>query len=220
MTHIRASISAFARHRRGLAAAALVSLALTGCGSELKGSGPRGEPVGGVASKARPTQPSPEQEAFAAMLDRYAQACPPSDGVPPAPPGKSTSPEPERSLAPGETPPTDPIEPGPLTGPAAELDRHDWCTSVHHEQRIIEALQKVVEPTPAKVRKTLNSLGYIDERIHGLKQDGKTTRFHLDLRENGGQLCEAGLAAGETTEVTPCVAPATGPFTVKTEERP
>ncbi|MFJ8464536.1 hypothetical protein [Streptomyces swartbergensis] len=100
------------------------------------------------------------------------------------------------------------------------MDRHDWCTSVHHEQRIIEALQKVVEPTPAKVRKTLNSLGYIDERIHGLKQDGKTTRFYLDLREKGGKLCEAGRAAGATTDVTPCIAPATGPFTVKTEEQP
>lgn len=220
MTHIRASISAFARPRRGLAAAALASLALTGCGSELKGGGPQGEPAGSVASKARPTQPSPEQEAFAAMLDMYAQMCPPSDGVPPAPPGKSTGPEPVRSLAPGETPPTDPIEPGPPTGPAAELDRHDWCTSVHHEQRIIEALQKVAEPTPAKVRKTLNGLGYIDERIHGLKQDGKTTRFYLDLRENGGRLCEAGRAAGETTDVTPCVAHATGPFAVKTEEQP
>ncbi|MFH9008543.1 hypothetical protein ACH4E5_35550 [Streptomyces afghaniensis] len=100
------------------------------------------------------------------------------------------------------------------------MDRHDGCTSVQHEQRIIEALQMVVDPTPAKVRKTLNSLGYIDERIHGLKQDGKTTRFYLDLRENGGRLCEAGLAAGETTDVTPCVAPATGPFTVQTEEQP
>ncbi|GGT94274.1 hypothetical protein ACH4HG_38840 [Streptomyces coeruleorubidus] len=220
MTHIRASISAFARPRRALAAAALASLALTGCGSEVKGSGPQGGPVGSVASKARPTQPSPEQEAFAAMLEMYAQMCPPSDGVPPAPPGKSAGPEPVRSLAPGETPPTDPIEPGPPTGPAAELDRHDGCTSVHHEQRIIEALQKVAEPTPAKVRKTLNGLGYIDERIHGLKQDGKTTRFYLDLRENGGRLCEAGRAAGETTDVTACVAHATGPFTVKTEEQP
>ncbi|MCX4770357.1 hypothetical protein [Streptomyces sp. NBC_01285] len=100
------------------------------------------------------------------------------------------------------------------------MNARDWCASGHHEQRIIEALQKVAEPTPAKVRKTLNGLGYIDERIHGLKQDGKTTRFYLDLRENGGQLCEAGLAAGEVSDVNKCVVPASGPFAVKTEEQP
>ncbi|MFI6862226.1 hypothetical protein ACIBKZ_20380 [Streptomyces sp. NPDC050421] len=92
--------------------------------------------------------------------------------------------------------------------------------SARHQEHIAQALLKVAEPTPAKVRRTLNSLGYPDERIHGLKQDGKSTRFHLDLRENGGKLCEAGLAAGETTEVYTCAALAAGPFTVKTEEQP
>ncbi|MCX5317738.1 hypothetical protein [Streptomyces sp. NBC_00154] len=221
MTHIHASISAFARHRRGLATAALaaLALALTSCGSEPSGGGPRSDPARNIASKERPAQPSPEQ-AFAAMLDMYAKECPAANGVPPTPPGKPSSPEPARSLAPGETPPDEPIEPGPLTGPAAELDRHEWCTSVHHEQRIIEALQKVADPTPATVRKTLNRLGYIDEHIHGLKQDGKTTRFHLDLRENGSRLCETGVAAGETTDVNPCVARATGAFTITTEAQP
>ncbi len=76
------------------------------------------------------------------------------------------------------------------------MDDRDWCVSAHHEQRVIAALQKVADPTPAKVRKTLNGLGYTDERIHHLKQDGKKTRFHLDLREDGGRLCESGLAAG------------------------
>ncbi|MGW0565021.1 hypothetical protein ACWDZ4_31625 [Streptomyces sp. NPDC003016] len=167
-----------------------------------------------------PTQPSPEQKAFSAMLTTYAQTCPPPGGRPLAPSGEPTAPEPVLNLAPGETPPTGPIEPAPPTGPETELNRRDWCASVHHEQRIIEALQKVAEPTPAKVRKTLNDFGYIDEHIHGLKQDGNTTRFYLDLRESGGRLCEAGLAAGETTDVTPCVAPATGPFTVTSEKRP
>ncbi|MFF7563808.1 hypothetical protein ACFZB4_28005 [Streptomyces pseudovenezuelae] len=95
------------------------------------------------------------------------------------------------------------------------MSERDRCASVQHEQRIIEALQAVSAPTPAKVRKTLNNLGYIDERIHDLKQDGKVTRFHLDLRENGGRLCEEGLAAGEATDVTACAAPATGAFTVQ-----
>ncbi|MFD9395449.1 hypothetical protein ACFWBB_33370 [Streptomyces sp. NPDC060000] len=94
------------------------------------------------------------------------------------------------------------------------MSDRDRCASVQHEQRIIEALRVVSEPTPTKVRKALNNLGYIDERIHGLKQDGKVTRFYLDLREKGGQLCEEGLAAGEATDVTACTAPATGAFTV------
>jgi hypothetical protein len=92
------------------------------------------------------------------------------------------------------------------------LNDRDWCASVQHEQRIVEALQAVPEPTPAKVRKTLNDLGYIDERIHGLEQVGRTTRFRLDLREKGGRLCENGSAAGEETDISPCVAPAAGPF--------
>ncbi|WP_299541716.1 hypothetical protein [uncultured Streptomyces sp.] len=172
-------------------------------------------------SAATPAPCSPEQAAFAALLATYARDCPPADGTPLVPAGeKPTGPVPTLSLAPGETPPADPIEPGPVTGPAAELSARDWCTGGHHEQRTIEALLKVPDPTPAKVRETLNRLGYTDNHIHGLKQDGATTRFHLDLRENGGQLCLTGAAAGETTDATLCVAPATGPFTVITEEQP
>ncbi len=133
--------------------------------------------------------------------------------------GKPDTAEPE-TIAPGETPPADPIEPAFPTGPEAELDDRDWCVSAHHEQRVIAALQKVADPTPAKVRKTLNGLGYTDERIHHLKQDGKKTRFHLDLREDGGRLCESGLAAGAVSDVVPCVAVAEGPFEVTSEVRP
>lgn len=221
MTYLRASISALTHHRHGLATAALAALVLTGCGSELSGGDLQGEQGRSVVSETSPTRPSPEQAAFAAMLNTFAQACPPTEGTAPRPTYKKPAgPEGTQSLAPGESPPADPIEPGAATGPAAELNARDWCASGHHEQRIIEALQKVAEPTPAKVRKTLNGLGYIDERIHGLKQDGKTTRFYLDLRENGGQLCEVGLAAGEVSDVNKCVVPASGPFAVKTEEQP
>ncbi|MGW6636811.1 hypothetical protein [Streptomyces cyaneofuscatus] len=73
---------------------------------------------------------------------------------------------------------------------------------------------------PPLVRATLNSLGYTDERIHHLQHDGRNTRFHLDLREDGGRLCESGLAAGAVSDVVPCVAVAEGPFTIRTEERP
>ncbi|AXG78211.1 hypothetical protein [Streptomyces paludis] len=225
MTRIRASISAFTHPRRALAVAALTALTITGCGSdELGGS----EPGRRVDSKVNATSSPSEQVAFAAMLDRLAQPCSwtdgtasgPTDKMPTGPTGP-TGPEGEQSLAPGETPPTDPIEPGAPTEPAVQLNDRDQCASLQHEQRIIQALQKVSEPTPAKVRVTLNGLGYIDERIHGLKQDGKATRFYLDLREKGGRLCEAGLATGRESDVAVCTAPATGPFAVETtEEQP
>ncbi|MFF2995957.1 hypothetical protein ACFVTC_15490 [Streptomyces sp. NPDC057950] len=216
MTCIRAFVSAFAPPRRSLAAAvALASLVLTGCGSDKPGAtGSRGEPGGGTGSRSSAPQSSPEQAAFAAMLDKVAQPCSSTVGAASGPTDeKPTGPEGKPSLAPGETPPTAPVEPGAPAEPAAGLSPRDACASVQHEQRIIQSLQAVSQPTPAKV---LNTLGYLDERIHGLEQDGKATRFHLDLREKGGQLREAGHAAGEQTDMTACTAPATGPFTVTT----
>ncbi|MFF7473667.1 hypothetical protein [Streptomyces sp. NPDC008092] len=205
MTPIAAPIAAFAHPRRPLAAVALTALALTGCGN----TGSSGSSGGGSATRS-----ASEQAAFAVMLDKVAQPCTSATRSASGPAGEEpTGPEGEQSLAPGGTPPDEPIEPGAPT--EAQLSDRDWCASVQHEQRIIRALQAVSEPTPAKVRKSLNGLGYIDERIHGLRQEGKVTRFHLDLREKGGRLCEAGAAAGEQTDVTPCVAPATGSFAVK-----
>ncbi|MEU9455711.1 hypothetical protein [Streptomyces sp. NPDC048277] len=202
MTPIAAPISAFARPRRTLAAAALAALALAGCGNN------------GSSDSGSAAQSAPEQAAFAAMLDKVAQPCSSTVESASGPTDKEpTGPEGKQSLAPGETPPTDPIEPAAPTG--AQLSDRDRCASVQHEQRIIQALQAVSKPTPAKVRKSLNGLGHVDERIHGLEQDGKVTRFYLDLREKGGRLCEAGTAAGGETDVTPCAAPATGSFAVK-----
>jgi hypothetical protein len=217
MTPITAPTSAFAYPRRALTAAALAALAITGCGSDgLSGSGTQGEPGRGADTKVSATPSTPEQAAFAAMLDKVAQPCSSTVEVPSGPTDKKpTGPVGQPSLAPGETPPAEPIEPGAPTEDDAQLSDRDRCASVQHEQRIIQALQAVSEPTPAKVRKSLNGLGYIDERIHGLKQDGKTTRFYLDLREEGGRLCEAGVAAGEETDVTACTAPAAGSFAVK-----
>ncbi|MEU4093158.1 hypothetical protein [Streptomyces sp. NPDC026673] len=222
MTRIRPSISTFAHPRRGLAAAALAALALTGCGGDrLSGGGTQGESGSGPDPKVSATQPSSEQAAFASMLDELAQVCSWTDADPSGPTTKMpTGPVGEESLAPGETPPTDPIVPAAPTELQTKLNERDRCASVQHEQRIIQALQTVSEPTPAKVRKVLNGLGYIDERIHGLKQDGKATRFYLDLREKGGRLCEAGLAAGEETDVAVCMVPAAGSFAVaKAEEQ-
>jgi hypothetical protein len=223
MTEARSYIGVFARPRRTIAAAALAALAalaLTGCGSAELSSGKPGE---GAASEPSATPSTPEQMAFTAMLDKLARSCTspagwpahgPTDKKPTGSPGK-------QSLAPGESPPTDPIEPGAPTEAAAQLNDRDHCASTQHEQRIIQALATVSKPTPAKVRNTLNALGYIDEHIHGLKQAGNTTRFYLDLRGKGGRLCEAGVAAGVNTDVTVCAARATGSFTVqRTDENP
>ncbi|MEU4083327.1 hypothetical protein [Streptomyces aureus] len=234
MTRRPASDSALLSTGRVLVTALLTALALSGCGSdEPSGAGSQGGPPADAGTRTS-TSPSAEQAAFAAMLAEVAAQCPSTGAAPSAPDTGNASaprrtrpttgpdgeqslpagPGGERSLPAGETPPTDAIEPGAPTGPDTELNDRDWCASVQHEQRIIQALQAVPEPTPAKVRTTLNGLGYIDERIHGLRQDGEVTRFHLDLRESGGRLCETGLAAGEQTDVTACMAPAAGAFIV------
>ncbi|WDT91733.1 hypothetical protein H0E86_12025 [Streptomyces sp. SCSIO-PteL053] len=221
MTQILGPISKFTPGRCLLAAAAITvatALALTACGTQ-ENDGVRQTASAGSSTASQ--QPSPEQGATQALFDRFEKACP-EPGVNSRRPTGARKPdtaEPE-TIAPGETPPADPIEPAFPTGPEAELDDRDWCVSAHHEQRVIAALQKVADPTPAKVRKTLNGLGYTDERIHYLKQDGKKTRFHLDLREGGGRLCESGLAAGAVSDVLPCVAVAEGPFEVTSEVRP
>ncbi|MFI5479282.1 hypothetical protein ACIBAB_09180 [Streptomyces rubiginosohelvolus] len=218
MTDIRGPISMFAPGRRALAAAALAALVLTGCGTEQSEGGRQ---RGTVGSSTVSQQPTTEQAAAQALFDRFEKACP-EPGVNSRRPTGASKPDPEeqKTIAPGEMPPADPIEPAYPTGPEAELDDRDWCVSAHHEQRIIAALQMLADPTPAKVRTTLNGLGYTDERIHHLKQDGKKTRFHLDLREDGGRLCASGLAAGAVSDVVPCVAAAEGPFKVTSEARP
>ncbi|MCT9008044.1 hypothetical protein [Streptomyces rhizosphaerihabitans] len=217
------AVSADHRMRRrrssvaGFRVAALAAPALSGCGSdEPSGDGPQGGPPKNAGSKVSAASSSAEQAAFAAMLAKVAQPCSSTDGAASGPTGKNasgptgkkpTGPDGEQSLPSGEPPPTDPIGPGAPTGPEAELNDRDRCAGVQHEQRIVQALQAVSEPTPAKVRKALDSLGYIDERIHGLKQDSEATRFHLDLRESGGRLREAGLAADEAADMTLCTAP-------------
>ncbi|MDX3546127.1 hypothetical protein ACSCB1_40955 [Streptomyces europaeiscabiei] len=199
------------------ALAAFAALALAACGTEKADvGGPQSSPAG--AAGARP------DAAFTEMLSEIARQCPPSGPAQAPPSGPAEAPPtglPEslpsgsaESLPPGETPPSDAIEPiVPTAGPEVELNARDWCAGNHHELRITQALWDLADPTPTKVRTVLNDLGYIDERIHDLKQSGTTTRFSLDLRDQGGRLCLDGSVAGEETVVEKCVAPATGPFT-------
>ncbi|MEU2620572.1 hypothetical protein ABZ642_20975 [Streptomyces sp. NPDC007157] len=197
----------FARSSRGprrtLATTALAALALGACGTAKTNAGAeQTKPADAVGGRP--------DAAFTAMLDKIAQSCPPS-APPEAPPTGPAQTLPSDGV---KTPPSDAIEPiAPTAGPEVELNARDWCASSLHEQRITQALLDLVEPTPTKVRAILNDLGYVDERIHDLKQSGATTRFFLDLRDKGGRLCLEGSAAGEMTVVDTCVAPATGPFT-------
>ncbi|MGW1540164.1 hypothetical protein ACWCPM_07870 [Streptomyces sp. NPDC002309] len=206
MRRIPASTSMFARSSRrpqlALAITALAVLALGACGSE-------NATTGGAQSVRAETVRSQQPDPTLADIQEYIeQTCPP----PGAPPVAQPSSPPE--APPGVEPPVDTVAPiAPTAGPEVELNGRDWCASHHHEQRIAQALWDLVDPTPAKVRTILNDLGYVDEGIHDLRQAGATTRFFLDLREKGGQLCLEGSAAGEETVVDKCVAPATGPFT-------
>nr|WP_229841704.1 hypothetical protein [Streptomyces brasiliensis] len=205
MTRIPAPTSTVAhsprRPRPALAVTALVILSLTACGTgKTSAAGSHSKPAEAVGAQyAEPSAGSDQQMAFTAMLNKVAQSCP--SGAPSA------------KTLPTDDPATEALEaPRAPTGPEAELDARDWCASTLHEERIAQALWYLEDPTPAKVRKILNSLGYIDERIHDLKQSGAATRFFLDLRVKGGRLCVEGSAAGEETIVDACVAPENGPF--------
>ncbi|MFG2806602.1 hypothetical protein [Streptomyces massasporeus] len=185
-----------------LVTAVVATVGLAACGTESAGTDAGvTSPAGGV--KDRPGT------AFSKMLDEVAETCP-ADGPPQAPPTG-----PANSVPPGaqETPPNDAVEPiAPTAGPEVELNARDWCAGHLHEERVTQALWDLKNPSPADVRSILNDLGYIDERIHGLRKSGTATRFSLDLRDRGGRLCMAGSAAGARTVVDMCVAPATGPF--------
>lgn len=198
------------RHPRvALAATASAVLALAACGTEKADAGSPSKPVGVVdAQRPGTASGSDQRAAFTAMLNKVARSCPPA-----APPEGPPNPDGhERDALEEPDAPMDPVE--------VELNAADWCASALHEERITHALWDLADPAPAKVRKILNDLGYIDERIHGLKRSGPATRFLLDLRANGGRLCLEGSAAGEETLVEKCLAPETGPFTPSEQRTP
>lgn len=177
---------------------ALAALALSACGTEKAGP---------VAMRSESADTADTAPSFTEVLERVERSCPPS--APPVPPPTG----PASALPPGVVEVPSDVEPiAPTAGPEVELNARDWCASALHEERIAQALWDRTDPTPAEVRQILNDLGYVDERIHDLKQSGATARFFLDLRDKGGRLCLEGSAAGEETVVDKCVAPASGPF--------
>jgi hypothetical protein len=198
------------RSRITLVTAVVATVGLVACGTESAGTD------AGLNSPAGGAEDRPGT-AFSKMLDEVAESC-----AADAPARASTS-EPANTLpsgagetppsGAGETPPSGAVEPiAPTAGPEVELNARDWCAGHLHGERVTQALWDLKNPTPTDVRTILNDLGYIDERIHGLRQSGTVTRFSLDLRDRGGRLCMAGSAAGSRTVVDMCVAPATGPF--------
>jgi hypothetical protein len=185
---------------------ALAAVSLTACGTQKAGdadsTGRAADAVGARHTGAPAASADPA--AFTAMLDEVARSCPPA--------GTPASPPPVPSPVDGHPAEADEEPIAPTAGPEVELDTRDWCAKALHEERVAQALWDLADPTPAEVRKVLNGLGYIDERIHGL--EGTTTRFLIDLRDKGGRLCLDGTAAGEETVVEGCVAPETGPLSV------
>ncbi|MET9593031.1 hypothetical protein ABZY45_19055 [Streptomyces sp. NPDC006516] len=197
------------RSRITLVTAIVATVALSACGTESVGTD------AGLSSPAGGADDRPGT-AFSKMLDEVAESCP-ADGPPQAPPSG-----PANALPPGadEALPSGAVEPiAPTAGPEVELNARDWCMGHLHEERVSQALWDLKNPTPSDVRTVLNNLGYIDERIHGHRQSGTTTRFSLDLRDRGGRLCVVGAAAGTRTVVDMCVAPATGPFVPGQQKR-
>ncbi|MEU3854896.1 hypothetical protein [Streptomyces sp. NPDC029554] len=189
------------RSRVTLLTALVVTVGLSACGTESAGTDAgRTKHAKGVEGQAH--------TAFSTMLEQVAESCP-DDG-----PSRTSPTEPATTLPPGgQEPLPGAVEPiAPTAGPEVELNAREWCAGHRHEQRVTAALWQLKNPEPTEVRAVLNDLGYIDERIHDLRQSGTTTRFSLDLRDRGGRLCVTGSAAGTQTLVELCVAPATGPF--------
>ncbi|GGT20741.1 hypothetical protein GCM10010271_24900 [Streptomyces kurssanovii] len=197
------------------------TLALTACGSERPGAdGSRSNPAVAVGARATESPAAPQpQVAFAEMLETVAQPCSaetPSSGEESVAPAETPTTGPAKTprTGPAKTPWQDGDDPAaPTTGPGVDMSAAEWCAGHLHVERVTHALMGLADPTPAKVRKVLNGLGYIDERIHGLEQAGPATRFFVDLRVTGGSLCLKGSAAGESTDIEFFGASGTGPFT-------
>ncbi|WP_237530883.1 hypothetical protein, partial [Streptomyces sp. SID3212] len=157
--------------------------------------------------------PGPDPEtAFLKMLAEVAKPCwfdsPAGDDS--IPEGDRPRSGPPGRLPVGASPSGLPPVPTPELG--TELSAVDRCEKHLHEERVGRALSDLADPTPTRVRRILNDLGYIDTRIHGLQQSGATTRFFLDLRFMGSRLAVEGVAGGTRTVVEGFGVSETGPF--------
>ncbi|MFG2878144.1 hypothetical protein ACGFYU_24580 [Streptomyces sp. NPDC048337] len=174
------------------AAAALCALAMTGCGTPKPGSA---------------LSEDEKELAFMQMLLEVDRPCDPggapADPVPdPTTPaegpdtGKTPPPAPLPSL---EPPPVPTGDPNPNATAETVLGESEKCTARLHADRITQLLKGKTDPE--QLRKALNGAGYPSSRIHELARSGDSTRFVLDLRVMGGQLCMSGAVTGSKTVI-------------------
>ncbi|QFQ96867.1 hypothetical protein F9278_12290 [Streptomyces phaeolivaceus] len=84
-----------------------------------------------------------------------------------------------------------------------ELTSLEKCEARVHTGRVTKAFEGASAPTPGAVGDTLRGLGYIDDRVQGLRRSGEGVRFTLDLRLMDGQLCLDGEVTPTGTTVDP-----------------
>jgi hypothetical protein len=179
---------AFRHTGRLLAVTALASLVLSACGTQETGgsAGERPKSAAGAAAAVTGHSASAPLAAFTRMLDEVARGCP-SDPASRRGSVMDNAPEPTETVTPL---PEGFVEPREDSGqPGIELSPYEWCAGHRHVERVTQAVAALEKPTPELVRATLNDFGYIDERILGPERSDGKTRFVLDLRVDGGELC-------------------------------
>ncbi|MER5490221.1 hypothetical protein [Streptomyces sp. NPDC002490] len=192
------------RSRVALALTALVALALTACGTAAPpASSGAAKDADAPTARAQPAADRdgvPEEESeeagdFVLVQGGLMAAC---DGPAPEPVAEEeagveppTSPPPlvladEGEPLPTRTPdqPEEPEEP--------RLDAFDRCLAERNAEHLTRALDELDDPAPDRVRAVLNRLDYPNDRIHGLRRTGATTRFLVDLRMFEGVLALKG----------------------------
>ncbi|MFF7486996.1 hypothetical protein ACFZBC_16070 [Streptomyces luteogriseus] len=155
------------RSRVALVTAVVTTVGLAGCGTERAGTGV------GVNGPAGSAEGRPGT-ALSKTLNEVARTCP-ADGPPQAPPAG-----PANSVPPGtgETPPSGAVVPiAPTAGPEMELNARDRYAGHLHAERVARTPWDLKTPTPTGVRAVLSDLGYLDERVHGLRWSGAATRL-------------------------------------------
>ncbi|MGX2995315.1 hypothetical protein JNUCC64_13635 [Streptomyces sp. JNUCC 64] len=248
------------RRRLAVAVAALATMTLAACGTgtDAKGAPDRSAATGGTDGgvvRAAATAPEPgtvpdEEVGFLFLLERVGRPCAPDpephleSGPGAAEPdgegrrGGPATPKGEGPLPVPADPPADkPAKPGPHT-PYEErkLNRAERCEGRLHAERITRVLDALDDPTPARVGKALDELGYPDGRVHGLKRSGGPdaldppgapggsgrpggpVRFFLDLRMMGGSLALEGTVSDGKTAVEPFAVAEVGPFAPEDRE--
>ncbi|WP_445402441.1 hypothetical protein ACSMX9_12710 [Streptomyces sp. LE64] len=190
------------RPRVAPALTALAALALTACGTDAPSASSgaakdadaptaRAQPAADRGPDTDPDEESEEGGRFVLAQGRFMAAC--DDGSAPEPvaegPGQPPTSPPPLVLA-------DEGEPLPTGAPREQqdprLDAFDRCLAERNAEHLTRALDGLDDPAPDRVRAVLNRLDYPNDRIHGLRRTGATTRFLVDLRMFEGVLALKG----------------------------